>query len=508
MKPTAPPVKRGSPGTKGDRSSAIIRRSVGMKGSSAAVVVPDRSMRRADRPLRAKDEERIFSEEGIARDPLAALDALEQERVVGVLGDLEEGGDRRQQIRDDFLDDRHERAAPCQLHELFERLFANFIKGLDWAPPRKGPVAGRCPVHSSNCRSAWAMSISIPPIVSQPCARASSAARSGRRIDQIVDDPPSSATSAIGLPGFATLPAVVALTSRSQPGRSRRKLADVPLTVSAICLRRVAAGARRPSPRRPDRQAATRRRARRRLRPARRPRVPWRSDPARQRREETVDVGVRANPPPSRTISVLMAPTRAASGSISSTMRQQRHLERRRDARPAQVGGAREAHEVVHVARLERNVDRVHPECGKAGVVHHGRSRVHDRVADDGVERRVWSDAPELEILHQPHAASADPARRHLRRTSSGCQAAPRGCATPDPRCPSRSGCGCRRCLDGRSIPRDRTAESSPRGDRPARRASRLPRRSAAATRTGRRHRAARLESRAPTARCAGPRSR
>ena len=119
MKPTAPPVKRGRPGTNGDWNSAISRRSAGTNGSSLSVVTPDRSM--IVRPSRgAQHQERILAEERVARDLLAAFDALEQERVVGVLGDLEERRHRRQQVRDDLLDHRHERAAPRQLHELFE----------------------------------------------------------------------------------------------------------------------------------------------------------------------------------------------------------------------------------------------------------------------------------------------------------------------------------------------------------------------------------------------------
>ena len=120
MKPTAPPVKRGRPGTKGDRNSAISRRSAGTNGSSVSVVTPDRSIVVLPSP-RAQDEERVLAEERIARDLLAAFDALEQERVVGVLGDLEEGGDRGQQVGNDLLDDRHEGAPPRQLHELVER---------------------------------------------------------------------------------------------------------------------------------------------------------------------------------------------------------------------------------------------------------------------------------------------------------------------------------------------------------------------------------------------------
>ncbi len=44
MKPTAPPVNRGSPGTNGDWNSAISRRSAATNGSSVSVVTPERSI--------------------------------------------------------------------------------------------------------------------------------------------------------------------------------------------------------------------------------------------------------------------------------------------------------------------------------------------------------------------------------------------------------------------------------------------------------------------------------
>ncbi len=69
----------------------------------------------------AQDQKRILPEEGIARDLLAALDALEEKRVVGVLRDLQKRRHRRQQVGDDLLDHRHERSAPRQLDELLER---------------------------------------------------------------------------------------------------------------------------------------------------------------------------------------------------------------------------------------------------------------------------------------------------------------------------------------------------------------------------------------------------
>ena len=70
----------------------LARRSIAPPRS--IVVLPSR---------RAQDQERILAEERVAADVLAAFDAFEQERVVGVLGDLEERRDRRQQVGDDLL---------------------------------------------------------------------------------------------------------------------------------------------------------------------------------------------------------------------------------------------------------------------------------------------------------------------------------------------------------------------------------------------------------------------
>jgi hypothetical protein len=52
---------------------------------------------------------------------LAALHAFEKEGVVGMLGDFEERRNRRQQVGDDFLADRHERPASGQILELIKR---------------------------------------------------------------------------------------------------------------------------------------------------------------------------------------------------------------------------------------------------------------------------------------------------------------------------------------------------------------------------------------------------
>jgi hypothetical protein len=69
----------------------------------------------------AEDQKRILAEERIASHMLAAFDAFQQERVVRVLGDLQERRDRRQQVGDDFFAHRHESAAPRQFLELFKR---------------------------------------------------------------------------------------------------------------------------------------------------------------------------------------------------------------------------------------------------------------------------------------------------------------------------------------------------------------------------------------------------
>ena len=70
---------------------------------------------------RAKHDERILAEERVPADVLAAFDAFEQERIVGVFGNPQERRHRRQEIGHELLDDRHERASLRQLGECFER---------------------------------------------------------------------------------------------------------------------------------------------------------------------------------------------------------------------------------------------------------------------------------------------------------------------------------------------------------------------------------------------------
>ena len=143
---------------------------------------------------------------------------------------------------------------------------------------------------------------------------------------------------------------------------------------------------------------------------------------------------------PLRTTSVLIAPTRLAIGSISSTRRHQRDLERRRDARARPATAPCESDEVGCVARFERQVHRVQIERSEAGVVHDRRPRVPDRVADDAVERRVRPDAPELQVGGACGRPASGRAPRRRRRTSIGCPGAPPGRVTAGPRVPSRGG--------------------------------------------------------------------
>ena len=137
---------------------------------------------------RAKHDERILAEERVPADVLAALDALEQERIVGVLGDAQERRHRRQQIGDELLDDRHEGASLRELGECLERCL--FHNGPHRALPAASILpAAAVPSHHSDWSSACATSMSSPPM---------RLAAGGRRffqqpglhrvVDEVVDD--------------------------------------------------------------------------------------------------------------------------------------------------------------------------------------------------------------------------------------------------------------------------------------------------------------------------------
>ena len=119
-------------------------------------------------------DERVFSEKGVSADVLSAFDALEQEGVVGVLGDAQERGYRCQQIGDELLHNGHE-GAP--LRELGKRLEGGLLHSASNAACLMRPDGGRRPSHHSDWSSAWATSISSPPIVSHPAALASLSSR-------------------------------------------------------------------------------------------------------------------------------------------------------------------------------------------------------------------------------------------------------------------------------------------------------------------------------------------
>ena len=134
----------------------------------------------------AQNQERILAEERIAPDVLAAFDALEQERVIGMLGDLQERRHRRQQIGDQLLappartwpaspGPRTLRTSSASLSILCAFCDVRVIvASRASAASRITRSAGRRPVHHSNCACAWATSMSRPPIVRQPARAASS----------------------------------------------------------------------------------------------------------------------------------------------------------------------------------------------------------------------------------------------------------------------------------------------------------------------------------------------
>ena len=171
-------MKRGSPGTIGDWNSVISSRSTSINGSCAL----GHGAGRFDRgpPFRPRTiEERVFAEKRVPPDVLAALDALEQKRVVGVFRDLQKRRHGREQVRHDLAAHGHERAMLRQLDELVERrLFhdtAPLPLFIDECLGRLLHDRGRRVHGPSTIRTddtACPTSISSPPIVSAPASRA------------------------------------------------------------------------------------------------------------------------------------------------------------------------------------------------------------------------------------------------------------------------------------------------------------------------------------------------
>ena len=144
---------------------------------------------------------------------------------------------------------------------------------------------------------------------------------------------------------------------------------------------------------------------------------------------------------PSRTTSVLIAPTRRASGSTSSTARHQRNLVRRRDARArARRSRGRTRAKSSALARLERHVDRVQTERGEPGVVHRRRERMHRRAdrRRRRAPRRAWTRRNRNSRASRSAPASVR-ARRRRRHRSSDSAAARRARVSGRRRRPWRS---------------------------------------------------------------------
>ncbi len=134
---------------------------------------------------RPQHEERVLAEERVARHLLAALDALEQERVIGMFRDAKEGRHRREQVGEEFAAHRHERAAAGEVDEFVEgglghrghEVSSASCGASAWMAARIASTGGSTGNQVATCTAAWAISISRPPSVSQPAAAASRSRR-------------------------------------------------------------------------------------------------------------------------------------------------------------------------------------------------------------------------------------------------------------------------------------------------------------------------------------------
>ena len=280
---------------------------------------------------RAQYEERVLAEERVARDALAALDALEQERVVGVFGDLEECRDRRQQVGDDLLHDRHERAAARQLHEFFESRLLHDSSGAGW-PAGASLLLPRRTDRPAAAGRSTARTAARPARRASPARRWSGSPLRGPRravgvsagvVDEVEDQ------LAVEL---RSLDRVLSLRAGARgrgvdqhvpASRRRRECADLAADEVGDGARGLGAVARRSSRLPLRRRARWRPRARRRPRRASRRASPSRecgrpAAPESHRRRYSLPIHR-----PSRTTIVLMAPTRRARRSDLVDMRHQ-----------------------------------------------------------------------------------------------------------------------------------------------------------------------------------------
>ena len=134
---------------------------------------------------RPQHEEGVLAEERVARHLLAAFDTFEQERVIGMFRDAQEGRDRSQQVGQQLPAHRHERAPAREVHELVEgglghrghEISSASCGASAWMAARMASTGGSTRNQVATCIAAWAISISSPPSVSQPAAAASRSRR-------------------------------------------------------------------------------------------------------------------------------------------------------------------------------------------------------------------------------------------------------------------------------------------------------------------------------------------
>ena len=126
-----------------------------------------------------QQDARIRSHVGVPGDPLAALDALQQKRVLLGAREFQIGRDRGLEIRSQDLPDRNQVALG---REFLKRLEVGFRHGQPRCPAsftvrsstawRMTSRGASVPVQSRNCSAACSMNISMPLITVLPWAAA------------------------------------------------------------------------------------------------------------------------------------------------------------------------------------------------------------------------------------------------------------------------------------------------------------------------------------------------
>ena len=323
---------------------------------------------------RTQNEERVLAEKRVPRDLLSPFDALEEERVVGVLRDLEKRGDRRQQVRHDLANHRHERAAAREVCELVERCLLHERTPAFHSGRRFDRVAEQAR-QAAPARSTFRTDVRPGRSAFRSRRSSSSPASRACRISGVSDGEytrsktisPSSGTPSIGTRDRpARLPADVAFTSTSHvPGAGGYGHAFTP-TEPATC--RASSGSPRAisPPRRPRASAPP---------PPPAPRLRRRAPTARVPFSAIRPLSGVTNPatsvfePSQRSsvhVSVLIAPTSAARASQLSTRLSMATLKGAVMLAPRMLQRAREPDEVVRVPRFERDVGGIHARSDRS----------------------------------------------------------------------------------------------------------------------------------------------